>query len=72
MQLVVSLVTRQAPPQPPIHRHHVCALNEVAPLPPEISRSSALLSLCTQSGEAWKAVGMQADGKQREKTKALL
>lgn len=36
------------------------------PLLPEISRSSALLSPCAQSGEAWKAVGAQADGKQRE------
>ena len=35
-------------------------------LPPELSRSSALLSPSAQSGEAWKAAGAQADGKQRE------
>lgn len=41
------------------------------PLPPEISRSSALLLPCAQSGEAWKAAGAwQMENKER--TKALL
>lgn len=47
-------------------------LCEVTPLLPGISCSSALLLLCTQLGEAWKAAGAQADGKRRQRTKALV
>lgn len=65
MQLVGSPITRPGPPSA-IHPPPSC-LCWVTPLPPEISCSSALLSPCTQSGEAWKAAGArQMENKERE------
>lgn len=64
-QLVVSLITRPGPPLA-THPPPPC-LCEVTPLPPEISCSSALLSPCTQLGEAWKASGAgQMENKERK------
>lgn len=65
MQLVVSPITR---PEPPLASHPPPpCLCDVTLLPREISRSSALLSPCTQSGEAWKAAGArQMENKERK------